>query len=422
MGEGEFPHDRKLRGERNPIVHNNRARVSFERAPVSNHQARLTYLAVAIAVVTGFRAEPAIRLEGNARTSSRIDSIAVIVVGKEDGGEFSQVVGGILWDSTIVVGEASTGAISFFRRSAGTLERAIGRLGQGPGEFAQVTWMQRRGVELYVNDAVLNRISRFSSTGEYRGAITIQRPEGFATTAAIGVFEDGSMLISGVPRRERVRTGTVVQARMLLMRFDSGGGFVDSLGWISATETFVEPFGRAGEMVTKLVFGREVAITVMGGQYVIAPNADDGLVRYDRNGRVLGRMTPAVRRPATPVTRLDVKEGRQRFVAKGLGGVDVGAIFDRMPIPDSFPPYGWAGEHWAPLLRNTSDGNLWALHFGGVRDKRPTWSVFKADGTFLHEVVGYGEMRLLDAANGMALVLTWDKDGAEQVELRRILP
>lgn len=421
MGQGKLPYHSSIGGERSPIMPGLIVRAcAFVKWRAARY-GHLTCLLASIVTVAEYQGPAAPRVQGAVR-GRRIDSATAMIVGHKSGAELLQVVGGLFVDSSVLVSEASSGTVRSFRRRDGTEEKAIGRRGQGPGEFVQLAWMQRLGPDLYVSDAALNRLSRFSLRGEYRGTITIPRSEGFASSMALGVFGDGAILIAGVPRRERVAAGKLIQSRVLLMRLDSLGRFADSLGWLAGTETFVEPFGRAGEMVTKLVFGREVGIAVGGQRYAVVANEDYGLIGYDEAGRELGRTIPTEQRLRTPVTPADIRAARQRFVSKALGGIDLGGVFDRMPIPDSFPPYGWAGEHSMPMLQATSSGELWVLHFGGVRESRQKWSVFRADGTFLYDVVGPGGMRVLDVADGMALVLTWDADGTEQVELRRVLP
>ena len=94
--------------------------------------------------------------------------------------------------------------------------------------------------------------------------------------------------------------------------------------------------------------------------------------------------------------------------------------FDRMPLPDVFPPYGWLGRRDVSLLKASPDGEVWALEFGGVQDFRPVWIVFRPDGTMKGRVSGTEELDLLDVRGDTVLVRRWDAYDVETIEMRLV--
>lgn len=153
--------------------------------------------------------------------------------------------------------------------------------------------------------------------------------------------------------------------------------------------------------------------------YVIQ-NDDDRIHVINKQGRqerALTRPRPAV---TTSITREDVEVVRARFVHDGTRELQLDKVFDNLPLPRSFPAYGWAGPHKLTMLRRTSTGELWALEFGGVRSQRPMWEVYDSTGRLRGRVGAATEMDVLDATTTHVLIKTWNAAGSERVELRVI--
>lgn len=72
-----------------------------------------------------------------------------------------------------------------------------------------------------------------------------------------------------------------------------------------------------------------------------------------------------------------------------------------------------------PVVLTTS-GHIWLLEYGGIRSREPTWAVYSVSGKFLGVVRAEREVKLLDATEESALVVVWDENDAERIELRRI--
>jgi hypothetical protein len=91
-----------------------------------------------------------------------------------------------------------------------------------------------------------------------------------------------------------------------------------------------------------------------------------------------------------------------------------------MAIPKFFPPYGWAGANRLTMLRTSASGDIWALNYGGVRDSRPTWTVYSPDGRGTRQITSRDIVDVLDENGEVAIVLHWDANDVESIEARRL--
>ena len=122
------------------------------------------------------------------------------------------------------------------------------------------------------------------------------------------------------------------------------------------------------------------------------------------------------------ISESDKVMARARFAEDengSLSGLD--AVFDRMPIPEVAPWFGWEGTRALDLIRVTASGDLWVVNHGGTKNPHPTWTVIRGTGEELGRVTSTEEVRILDYDSDSAVVLCWDETGVETVELRRVL-
>lgn len=327
-----------------------------------------------------------------------------------------QVAGGVLAGDSAVLAERSTGMIHFFG-SDGQPARTTGRLGEGPGEFRLLLWIQSVNGTLYAGDATLRRVSRFTRSGTFERSLSIRIPGNYSILVPVGVFDDGSVLVEArrfpVPHRKPETRRDVAT----LFRVNSKGD-ADSVGTYKLSERYAEPFGKAGELTTSATFGRQSGAVVASSSFYVVQNDSAVIERHTMDGEL-----QSVLRPATAssfqnvrVTAADIRVARRRFIEKGNSP----GLFERIPVPETFPAFGWAGSHPLALVRAHSDGTIWVVHFGGVRDSQPMWTVFNvADGS-QREVSAPSEMDVLDSAANRVLILRYNEDDEEIVETRRI--
>jgi hypothetical protein len=159
-------------------------------------------------------------------------------------------------------------------------------------------------------------------------------------------------------------------------------------------------------------------VAVSGNRYFVTEDDSPFISIFDTAGTKLGVLRPPLMPDRKVVRESDVRIARRRFVRFETPQVKLGQVFDRMPLPDTFPYYGWAGEHRLKLMKAMASGEIWVLNFGGVRDTRPVWSVYTPRGTFKGQVVAPEEIEILDASSDTAVALHWDELDVESVELR----
>lgn len=331
-----------------------------------------------------------------------------------------QVAGGLLIGDRAVLAERSTGTLRFY--DGGELVQTAGGTGDGPGEFRYLSWVQASDGKLYAYDAMRQRVSAWSMTGEFFTSVAITLPDSSSQAIALGVFEDGSLLIGAIKRGSRPPIPTARRETLALYRSDSAGHPQDSLTAFLNREMFVEPFGRAGQLSSPLVFGRQGAVAVGRNRYYLIENdiaaIESGLGNHDATDTL--RVPPFQGYGREAVTPEHIAIARERFVQDETPELPLGPVFDKMPIPDSFPPFGWAGEAPATTLRVHSDGSVWVMRFGGVRTTTPVWAVFDSTGKFRGNVAGPYEMDVLDSSGERVLVLTRSDLGEEFVDVREV--
>jgi hypothetical protein len=333
-----------------------------------------------------------------------IDTVSISRLGEQDDLPLFQVAGAALSGDTIIVAERSTGQLHLFSRS-GKLLRSAGGLGEGPGEFRILWGLQKVGSAVHIYDIQLRRVSTFRSDGSFVRTFRIDPVDGFSATSLAGVFNDGSLLVYAYPQGDGPYTGFYRRTEILL-RYDSEGNYLDSLGVYEGEDTYQKQLPQGGEFIARVPFGRRSAAALSADQYYLIENNDFAIGVFDQGGRKLREMQASENRQA-PVSPEHARAIRSRYSPEVRG---------QLPMPDSFPPYGWHGPPKIRLMHVSSVGDLWVLN----GEDLPAWTVFTKDGTERGHVRAFEELDVLDADDEIAVVLHWDELDVETVQVRRI--
>ena len=337
-------------------------------------------------------------------------------------GPLTRVTGGALIESSVAVAEASTGKLHFYDRATGRLQRSVGRLGSGPGEFRRLEWLKARGRELYAYDAELRRVSVWTASGTLLRSVTLFGEAGATGLRPIDVFADGGFLgASIVPGNGvtadgvlRPRTASVVAPRYRLSRHLPDGREAVVLATYRGNESFVAPNAGGGATSGRALFGRHGGAVASGEVVAILSSDGDSVLRLGSDGRRLGRL-PVPLGAAIAVRRADVARARALSVPPGRLPFDIGAVFDQQTPPTHFPRFGWGGRVRLPALTSTGDGTLWLLRYGGVRSNEATYLQFSPRGELVDSLRLRDEARVIDARDNSVLVATTDDDEVERV-------
>jgi hypothetical protein len=179
-----------------------------------------------------------------------------------------------------------------------------------------------------------------------------------------------------------------------------------TFGAYEGEQTYLKQNPQGGQIIARVPFGRRSAVAVSNTQYYLIENNDLGIDVFRQDGRKLREMHASVDNRA-PVSPKQARAARARHRPE---------VRSELPIPDSFPPYGWRGPPKMRLMHVSTVGDLWVLN----GDDLPAWTVFTEDGTERGYVRVLEELDVLDADDEIAVVLCWDELDVETVEVRRI--
>lgn len=349
-----------------------------------------------------------------------VDSMAMAVIGNDESEPLFQIADALLLPDAVVVAERSTGTVRFYSFE-GAFMRAVGGKGEGPGEFTSISWLQVIGSTLFAYDRSAFRLSEFDLQGNYLGSVRIEPVEPYATLSAFGVLSDGSIMATAQEFPSDTDQKGTMRRPVAVLRYDETGKFVDQIGSYQGSEVYVEPFGRAGQLTSRLTFGRLSAISVAENAIFVIENTDSRIVVLEADGTVARSIHPQI--PARLAVEVnDIRIARARFISRqSPSGTSLDNLFDRMSVPDSFPFFGWEGGRRLSTLRTMRDGRLWSVLYGGIRQTNPTWVIVDPTGSRATTMVGsYSEIDVLDATADVVLVRTWDELDVERLEVRRL--
>ena len=327
---------------------------------------------------------------------ARIADTPLFTIGNNPNEPLHGVVGAVFTDDILIIAEESTHSLRFYDRTTGRLIRAVGRKGEGPGDYGNLDILQAVGDRLYTFDSWLMRVTIRSRTGEVERTVRIQPWGDYNTAEVEGFFPDGSMLVSagvfGWAERPMIR-----RFEYGLARYDADGNFVASVGTYLGYEHYASP----GNMEI-YDYRREIFLIVVGDKYHIVDNKDPVIRAFDTDGKLVHELPPDV--PLEPARLTSAA----RDSLPDLDGID------RDEMPRFYPFYG--------RMRAVGEA-LWVPHY---RDMVPgggrTWSVYSEEGDLVGRVTASeADMWVLAVDGDIAAVLLLDELGVQTVELRRIV-
>lgn len=196
-----------------------------------------------------------------------LSSEPVLTIGVQQGDparEFDRiVVVRFLDDGGVAVANRGSSDVRVFGPD-GAWRRTLGRAGEGPGEFAGVSWMQTfDGDTIAVLDSELRRVTTFDGNGAVVATTTFPGAEGYPWPrdfrmpgGGFAMFWDVTSLFDRVNAGE-VHVGETARTGMPMVRRDGTGAAVDTIGIFAGAEyAVISSNGRVG--LTNPVFGKLV--------------------------------------------------------------------------------------------------------------------------------------------------------------------
>jgi len=149
-------------------------------------------------------------------------------------------VGDVVHDGDrILVPQPDEHHVRVFARD-GTPLGIIGRRGQGPGEFEDVSRTGLHGDRIWVSDGLLGRVSFFDSAYEYRSSIRVRGHPTMDTSRfdVRAVLADGSLL--AMRRRSAIEASDPSQPPQYVFRLDSLGVLRDTVALLPGSSPVAE--------------------------------------------------------------------------------------------------------------------------------------------------------------------------------------
>lgn len=359
-------------------------------------------------------------VENRGSTSSlgwTVDSLPLASIGGDGqaGGPLFQVTDAMrLSDGRIVAASAGNQQVRFYAAD-GRLLRAVGRSGQGPGEFGAPFWLGRlRGDSVIVWDAALRRLTVLTHAGDF---VRTVRPAGSLGVfpQVVGVLPNSRFVIAGsttaqvLPPPGQPRRDTAAYVVV-----DAGGTITDTLGVFAGTEMVALGTPSTGFVLRPRPFGRQTLAAVHDGRVYVA-TGDAYQVEVYEPGRGLWSVYRAERRPLR-VTRQDEDAYRRTLVTLG-GDAQARAQAERLLESVSFP------SEMPPLagLEVDSAGYVWVKEPDKPGDTAPAaWTVLSPSGGVLGTVRLPRGLNVRQIGGDWVLGIVVDADEVEHVRLYRL--
>lgn len=323
--------------------------------------------------------------------------------------EFQAILGLMrLANGNIVVGNRGTRELRFFSPT-GEFLRAVGRDGEGPGEFRAFHGVfPFRGDSLVVWDYRLFRWSVFDSAGSFARFIRPERPG--MNPRSLSPLDDGSLIIAD-SYFESVDQRTVDQIRFF--RFDRDGVLLDSLGTYRSSESFRPSNGD--NIAMSRIFGASLVRAGAPEGYLVGFGADYEVLEYSSEGHLRRRLRWLG--PDRTVAPADVQAFRRNFIER-QGQSELGRQFARfvgeVPAADRFPAY-------SAMIRDRG-GNVWVAAYPRPDRSGPRpWTVLALDGRWLGTVELPEGLEPWDIGEDYVLGVFDDELGVEHVRMYPLL-
>lgn len=356
----------------------------------------------------------------------RLSDQPVLDIGVFEGGDVYQLHNAVdalrLSDGRIVVANAGTHELRFYA-SDGSHVRSVGRQGGGPGEFEQISRLDRlAGDTIAVWDSEALRLSSFAPDGEFVRSVSPALAGQGIGQEHHGTFGDGSFVLrpafvtSVLAGGDGLRRDTTAYTR-----YDgTNGAFLDTIAVTPGREVFVQPSGDLFS-VSIMPFGRASHLSVHGDHAYVGVS-DRFEIRVVDSDAMIRRII-RVDTELTPVTDADVRRYAQANAADKLPPEerdDPDAVRTmiqtmlRRPRPETFPTFN--------ALVVDDVGVLWVRESERPGSEGPEhWIVFDTDGRLLGTVQMPRGFQVLQIGPDFVLGQARDNLDVERIRLFELI-
>ncbi len=325
-----------------------------------------------------------------------------------------------LSDGRIVLANAGSGQLRFYD-SLGDYERFAGGLGEGPGEFRDISRLYRMPDDsLLAYDIAMRRATIVTRQGQVARTMVLRGMAG-SNPQPLGVFGDGQLLMRSYLGQAGSSEGRYrIPGGLYRVRAD-GTGF-DSLGVNAGTEYLHLRVGGLSMLIPALFnrYGRAVTDNL---SYSVVNTSTYEIRTHDHTGALVS----IIRRAVTP-QRIGNDELAGE-VARSLANLGeraregaASAIGDT-EVPEFMPVLGsWYDTGRNLVLLPDAEGNLWVREYEAPTERDVRWSVFDSAGAYLGMIRNW-PARFTPFEIGPDYVLgVWrDADDVEHVQMYELV-
>lgn len=316
-------------------------------------------------------------------------------------------------DGTVVLINAGTPELRAFAPDGQLLWRT-GTAGDGPGDFRSPRWiLPLPGDTLMVGDGQLNRVSYFSTSGEF------VRAERLTDELACGPeypgLRDRLMVVADCAPPSSWAPGLQLRDRHLTLVSPALPGGRRRLAKVAATEMMVGP----GQRYWFPPFGLSGVVAAQDSLIFYGTGEQFAVEVYSISGRRL--RTIGLARPRQPVTdeikaewhAIEARRMREFILQRGgTPRVEEGGQVSETVFRDSVPAFG--------EFRVDPDLNLWIGEYVLTGRQPVRWTVLSAEGDWLAEVTVPDRFRIWEVGRDYLLGVWRDDDDVERIHMYRV--
>ena len=342
----------------------------------------------------------------------RLTSEPLVVIGASPADTLDQLfaIGGAvrLQDGSIVVADGGSNSLRRYD-AGGSFVSALGREGEGPGEFRSIRGVYLVGDTIAVVDYRTRRVTWVSPDLALVGSVSLRDLGGLASVW--GFLGDGSFVVWGLePTRPDEWAPGLNQEVEAVHRVSPDAGDVQPLGDFFIGEHFVASVDDRW-ISAAVPFGRSAHAWVSDAALLYTAGDAPQVERYDREGV----LRAVIRWPEEP-RRVPDDAIQRRIDALPEGGPRqaITTVLRQIPVPE-----------FTPLVSDLvvdAAGRIWVQAYLSREEEGPsTWRVLDADGTLLGSVTMPSRFRPTQIGDDFVLGSGQDEFDVELVQLYGIV-
>jgi hypothetical protein len=294
--------------------------------------------------------------------------------------------------------------------SGGSHVRSLGRKGEGPGEFQNLSWTGWLDGDTIVGyDPPNRRLTVFAPDGSVVRTVTLPLPNTSSFPEITDILANGNVL--AYPGFDRVFVRGERRDTIAYMIYRPDGSGPDTLGRYAGPERFFHVMPQAA-LTMDVPFGRDAYAAARGSHVVLGSSDAMALDLYDGHGALLRRIRILL--PPLPVTSADAAAQR-----------DAGLERVSEPIRDGYremqelAPRRETHPAFTALLLD-DQGGIWLRLPVETRAPVTEWMILSTTGAPVGRLSVDAGLEIEEAGSDYVLIRSTDADGVESIRLHSL--